>query len=59
MKLKYGRTVIVGLAFMSICAFWQLYDGVIPLMLRDTFGVGDSLAGIIMAVVSTGVFSVI
>ena len=30
MKLNYKRTFLVGLAFLSISAFWQLYDGVIP-----------------------------
>ena len=34
---------------MSICAFWQLYDNVIPLMLKNTFDVPDSIAGVIMA----------
>ena len=49
MKLNYKRTYIVGLAFMSICAFWQLYDNVIPLILKNTFQILDSLAGVIMA----------
>lgn len=31
MKLNYKRTFLVGLAFFSICAFWQMYDGIIPL----------------------------
>ena len=48
-KLNYKRTFIVGLAFMSICAFWQLYDNVIPLILKNTFNVPDSIAGVIMA----------
>ena len=34
---------------MSISAFWQMYDTIIPLILRDTFSVGDSLSGFIMA----------
>jgi len=34
---------------MSICAFWQLYDSIIPLILRDTFEIGDTVAGGIMA----------
>lgn len=34
---------------MSICSFWQLYDNVIPLMLKNTFNVPDSIAGVIMA----------
>ncbi len=49
MKLNYKRTVLIGLAFMSICAFWQMYDSVIPLILKNTFGIGDGTAGIIMA----------
>lgn len=49
MKLNYKRTVAVGLAFLSICAFWQLYDGIIPLILKNSFHVGDTLAGGVMA----------
>ena len=36
MKLNYKRTLLVGLAFLSICAFWQLYDNVVPLNLKKT-----------------------
>lgn len=49
MKMNIKRTFLVGLAFMSICAFWQLYDNVIPLMLKNTFNMPDSIAGVIMA----------
>ena len=49
MKLNNKRTVLVGLAFLSICAFWQMYDNVVPLVLRETFGMDESLAGAIMA----------
>ncbi len=49
MKLNYKRTVLIGLAFLSISAFWQMYDSVIPLILRDTFGLGETLIGTIMA----------
>ncbi len=49
MKLNYKRTFLVGLAFFAISAFWQVYDGIIPLILRETFGVGDTLAGAVMA----------
>ncbi len=48
-KLNNKRTVLVGLAFLSICAFWQMYDSVVPLVLRETFGMDESLTGIIMA----------
>ena len=34
---------------MSICAFSQLYDGIIPLILKNTFHVGDTWSGVVMA----------
>ena len=49
MKLNYKRTFLVGLAFLSISAFWQLYDNLVPLILTETFGMGETLRGVIMA----------
>lgn len=49
MKLNYKRTFLVGLAFMSIMMFWQLYDSIIPLILKNTFHMNDTFAGLIMA----------
>ena len=49
MKLNNRRTVLVGLAFLSICAFWQMYDNVVPLILTRTFHMNESLSGVIMA----------
>ena len=49
MKLNNKRTVIVGLAFLSICAFWQMYDNVIPLILTNTFHLNETFSGVIMA----------
>ena len=49
MKLNYKRTFFVGLAFMSICAFWQVYDSIVPLILKESFGIGDTLSGAVMA----------
>ena len=49
MKLNNKRTILVGLAFLSICAFWQMYDSIIPLILQNTFGIGETLTGAIMA----------
>ncbi len=49
MKLNYKQTLLVGLAFMSINGFWQLYYGVIPLMLTNTFNLNETLSGVIMA----------
>lgn len=49
MKLNYKRTFFVGLAFLGICAFWQMYDNIIPLMLQETFGLGETVTGTLMA----------
>ena len=49
MKLNNKRTILVGLAFLSICAFWQMYDNVVPLILRKTFHMNETFAGVIMA----------
>jgi len=49
MKLNYKRTCLVGLAFMSISLFWQVYEGIVPLILKETFAVGDTASGFIMA----------
>jgi len=48
-KLNYRRTFFIGLAFMSISAFWNVYDSIIPLILKHTFQIGDTLSGVIMA----------
>ena len=37
MKLNTKRTYLMGFAFLSICAFWQMYDNLVPLMLTNTF----------------------
>ena len=48
MKLNYKRTVLIGLAFLSISSFWQLYDNVIPLILTNSFKLGDTITGVVM-----------
>ena len=48
-KLNYRRTFFIGLAFLSICAFWQMYDNVIPLILQNTFHLNETFTGAIMA----------
>ena len=50
MKLNNKRIVYVGLAFMSICAFWQVYDNIIPLILENNFGLSSTVAGAIMGI---------
>lgn len=49
MKLNVKRTFLVGLAFLSISAFWGLYDFVVPLILKNTYALGDTWAGAVMA----------
>lgn len=49
MKLNYKRTLAVGFAFFLICAFWQAYDNVIPLILTNKFGMNQTWSGVIMA----------
>lgn len=48
-KLNYKRTFFIGLAFLSISAFWQMYDNIIPLILQNTFHIGETVTGAIMA----------
>ena len=50
MKLNYRRTFFVGLAFLSISAFWQMYDNIVPLILQNTFCLNESVIGALMAV---------
>lgn len=49
MKLNTKRTYLMGFAFLSICAFWQMYDNLVPLMLTNTFHINEGLSGLIMA----------
>ncbi len=50
MKLNYKRTLLVGFAFLSICTFWQMYDSIVPLMLQNTFKIGEAATGRVMAI---------
>ena len=49
MKLNVKRTFLVGLAFLSISSFWGLYDFVVPLILKNTYALGDTWSGTVMA----------
>lgn len=50
MKLNYKRTFFIGLAFLSISAFWQMYDNIVPLILENTFHMRETLVGAIMSI---------
>ncbi len=49
MKLNYKNTILAGLGFMAIIAFWQLYDNIVPLILTNTFHLNETVTGVIMA----------
>lgn len=51
MNKKYTyRTIMTGFAFMSIMSFWQMYDNIIPLILKNSFSMNEVWIGAIMAV---------
>lgn len=49
MKLDNKRTILTGFAFLSICAFWQMYNSIVPLILTNTFHLNETYSGAIMA----------
>ena len=49
MKLDYKKTICVGFAFFLISMFWQVYDTVIAKVLIDSFGLNQTLSGVVMA----------
>ena len=48
-KLNIRQTILIGMAFLSICAFWQMYNNVVPLILTNTFHLNEAYSGVIMA----------
>ena len=50
MKLNYKRTVLVGMAFFLISAFWQAYDAIVPLILTNHFGLPQTASGAVMSI---------
>ncbi|MDD4212472.1 MAG: MFS transporter [Bacilli bacterium] len=49
MKLNVKKTIYVGLAFLIISMFWQVYDNVIAKIVIDSFGLGHGLSGVVLA----------
>ncbi|HFI0255670.1 TPA: MFS transporter [Streptococcus suis] len=49
MKLNYKRTIYIGMAFLGISAFWQLYDVIIPLILENQFELDKTWTGFVMS----------
>lgn len=49
-KLKTKQTVLIGLSFASILAFWQFYDQVIPVILENHFGLSTFGTSAVMSI---------
>ena len=49
MKLNAKNTVFVGIVFLTISMFWQVYDSIVSKILDNTFNFGNALRGVIMA----------
>jgi len=49
MKLNVRKTIYVGIAFLIISMFWQVYDNIIVKMLVNTFGLNQFWSGVVMA----------
>ncbi|MFA6867179.1 MAG: MFS transporter [Clostridia bacterium] len=48
LKLDYGKTAKIGVAFAIIILFWAAYDFVVPLLLENAYGLSNSVRGLIM-----------
>ena len=49
MKLNYKRTILVGMAFFLISAFWQAYDAIVPIILAKHYGLSETASGAVMS----------
>lgn len=49
MKLNVKKTILVGVAFLIISLFWQVYDNIIAKMLINSFGLNQFWSGAVMA----------
>jgi len=49
MKLNYKRTILVGFAFFLIQCFWSAYDAIIPIILKNKYGMSETANGFIMS----------
>ena len=49
MKLDSKKTILVGFAFLTISMFWVVYDAIISKILINSFGLNQTLSGVLMA----------
>lgn len=45
----WKRCAAASLPFMGMISFWQIFDGLVPKMLTQTFGLSNWVTGIVMA----------
>lgn len=50
MKLNTKQTILIGLSFASILAFWQFYDQVMQVILNNHFGLSNFTTNFIMSI---------
>jgi Na+/melibiose symporter-like transporter len=43
------HVMLAALPFMGMISFWQVFDGLVPKILTDTFGLSNTVTGIVMA----------
>lgn len=48
MKLDKGRVFKVGIAFVIVMLFWEVYDFAVPILLDRTYGLSATWRGVVM-----------
>ena len=49
-KIDYATVAFASLPFMGMISFWQVFDGIIPKMLTQTFGLSNAVTGFVIAI---------
>ena len=49
-RLDYKAVALASLPFMGMISFWQVFDGIVPKMLVNTFGLDNTVTGAVMAI---------
>ncbi len=47
-KLDYASVAFAALPFMGMISFWQVFDGIVPLMLTNTFNLDNAATGVVI-----------
>lgn len=49
-RIDYKNVVLGSLPYLGMISFFQVYDGIVPLMLTGTFGLSNAFTGTIVAI---------